>query len=413
MIKNKHFNFSRNLLGNRDLKTKDTIGNNKTLFLFRVDPSWNAMLNVLYQQGFKILNLSEISNYVSRESETEILQKNHIVEIIQNFCSHQHINISHILIGKILPVLENYLICAPEIVQSINLEIDKYNPLAFLSSEKSLCIELIYSHIAHSRNIPVIAWQHGDGPFYPPMQIFVEISDSDIHMSYGPGHQAMIRAASHNHFDTQIESVGSLILEKLYFEQSGNRHKHKILYVTSQFYYNHYYINLYPTPDNTLWHYQKTILNLLGNLHIPVIFKLMPQEYETPLFSEYITKKGFNNITLIHYERSFLDLLNDADIVICDYPSTPVIEAIAARKIIFVLLDSPFLSKEALELLKKRVYWSDNIEEFVKIIFNYLNEKPINQNPDIKNTEYLEKYGVHKLDGKVSERALKIIEKAI
>lgn len=396
-----------------DFSIKNSFVDNHVLFLFRADPSWNAMLGELFHQGYHVVNLSERVEDLSGKIKIDFRLKNQIIEIIQHFCSHQDINVSNLLIKKILPILETYLWLAQEIEVSLNLKIDTHNPLAFLGSEKSFIFDHICAHIAHFRNIPVIAWQHGDGPFYPPMQIFVEVRDTNVHMSYGPGHQVMLRKAPQNHFNSQIESVGSLILEKTYLEYSDSTCKNKILYATTQYYYNHYYINCYPTPDNTLWHYQKSIINLLGNVDHPVIFKLMPQKYETPLFSEYIAEKGYNNISLIHYEHSFLDLLNDVDIVICDYPSTPVIEAIAAHKTIFVLLDSPYLREEALILLKKRVFWSDNIEEFVQLISDYLKGNPIKQNPDLDNTEYLETFGIHKVDGLVKERALKVIEKTI
>ena len=73
-------------------------------------------------------------------------------------------------------------------------------------------------------------------------------------------------------------------------------------------------------------------------------------------------------------------------------------------------MDSPYLRDEALNLLKKRVYWSDNINTFVRIIADFLEGKPPDQKPDINNTEYLEMFGLSKLDGKVAERALGILE---
>jgi hypothetical protein len=412
-IKNILFNSELNPLECGYLKIKNAIWYKKILFQFRADPSWSAMFGILYRHGYRVVYLSEKTEPISREYEFDITINQQLAEIIRNCCHYNGIDISQICGERFFPLLKKYLCSAPEIVKNIESNINKYKPVAFLSSEKSTFIEHLYAHIAQSRNIPVIAWQHGDGPFYPPMQIFVEITDSDIHMSYGPGHQAMLRQASHNHFNSSIKSVGSLILEKIYVNNLGSKCGKKILYVTTGYYYNNFYVNNYPVPDNTLWHYQKTILNLLGNSHIPTVFKLMPQKYETALFSEYINEKRFTNISLIHYKQSFLELLKDADIVICDYPSTPVIEAIAAHKKIFVLFASPHLRNEALDLLKKRVYWSEDIDEFLTMISDYLNGRHLNQDPDIENLEYLEMYGVHKIDGNVSKRALEILENEI
>ncbi|PKL70344.1 MAG: hypothetical protein CVV30_03015 [Methanomicrobiales archaeon HGW-Methanomicrobiales-1] len=412
-IKDFILNPNWNMLEFRYLKLINPICNKKTLFLFRDEPSWIPMNGALYRHGYHVVNLSEITESFSQESDFDITINKQLVEIFRDVCVYRGIDFSQIFEERFFPVLEKYFSYAPEIVQNLKLKIDKYKPVAFLSSEKAFFYEHMYAHIAQSRNIPVIAWQHGDGPFYPPMQIFIEIRDSDVHMSYGPGHQVMLREAPHNHFNSRIESVGSLILEKIYQKNTTIKHENKILYVTAQFYYSNLNVNNYPIPDNTQWHYQKTILNLLGNSQVPTIFKLMPQEYETPLFSEYINENGFTNISLIHFERSFVELLNEADIVICDYPSTPVIEAIAAHKTIFVLLASPHLRTEALTLLKKRVYWSDDVEEFVKLISDYMKGIDVKQSPDMENIEYLEMYGVHKLDGNVSKRALEIIENEV
>ena len=415
LIKVKNFlsNSDFNLLEFLYSKIIEAIFNKKTLFLFRADPSWSAMIDLLCLHGYQLVNLSESTESSQSESRFDIIINKQIFETIKEFCIHCNIDFSQIFEDRCFQALEEYLHLAGKIIQNVEWNINKYKPLAFLSSEKATYIEHMYAHIAQSRNIPVIAWQHGDGPFYPPMQIFVEIRDTDIHMSYGPGHQEMLNVAPHNHFSTRIESVGSLILENIYLKKSENTGKNRILYVTTQFYYNNYYINNYPVPDNSLWNYQKAILNLLGTSQIPTIFKLMPQKYETPLFSEYIKENEFNNISVVHFEKSFVDLLKDADIVICDYPSTPVIEAIAAKKTIFVLLSSPHLRQESLDLLKKRVFWCENVEDFVTMISNYLNGTSLDQNPSIENYEYFELFGVDKLDGNVSKRALEILEHKI
>ena len=175
--------------------------------------------------------------------------------------------------ARFLQVLSAYRNSFPLIVQDLEKRIIADNPVAFLCSEKSSFVEHIYAHIAQFHNIPVIAWQHGDGPFYPPMQVFVEIMDSDVHLCYGPGHQTMLQHASHNHFDCRIESAGSLILEKLYTNPPKPHDPARILYVTTGYYYNNLYVNCYPIPDNILWSHQKTILSALANATIPVDFK--------------------------------------------------------------------------------------------------------------------------------------------
>jgi len=384
---------------------------NNSLFLLRQEPSWSSVIFPLYQEGFQVFYLPE-KEEISRTTialGNEPDQK--LTACIRHYATFQNIDMSEIIYEHFHTIIQYYLQYMQPLKETTERLIRQYQPVAFLCSEKATFNEHLSAHIAQSYKIPVIAWQHGDGPFYPPMQVYVEIMNSDVHLSYGPGHQTMLRTAPDNHFNCTIESVGSSILENLYTTSSGSGDKKRILYVTTGFYYNNLYVNSYPVNDNIQWKNQQEILRALGSLGVPTIFKLNPDQYGNPFICEFIEKNHFDNITLIRHERPFLDLLNDADIIICDYPATPVIESIAAKKTVFVLLSSPHLRQEALIPLKKRVYWSDNIEEFVRMITDYLENKSLDLKPDIHNTEYLEVFGVHKLDGNVAARVLEILKR--
>jgi hypothetical protein len=383
----------------------------KTLFLLRGDPSWLSIIPELYKSGYHIKFLPEKKELISegRVFDDDLHKK--VVNLLQQHCTCLSVDFHAIVESRLLPLLRAYCNSLPQIVKKIEERILHEKPSAFLCSEKASFIEHLFAHLAQYHSIPVIAWQNGDGPFYPPMQIFVEIMDSDIHLSYGPHHQKMLQKAPQNHFNCRIESTGSLMLEQMYKKNQPAIKRRRILYVTTGYSYNRLYVNCYPHHDNTLWAHQKKILRVLGRQKHPVCLKLAPDRQNTGFISDYIRREGLNSISIIQNERTFLDLLTYADTVICDYASTPVIESIANHKTVFVLLDNPFLQESAVALLKKRVYWSDNIEEFTTMISLFLAGKPINQKPDINNIEYLEQCGIHKYDGKVAERVLTIIDK--
>jgi hypothetical protein len=384
---------------------------NKKMFLVREDPSWSSMIPELYKSGYQISYLPEICKFTIHESPFDGKTIETISTILSPECIFKNVDFSGIVMKRLLTVLTAFVNYLPDIVQTIEQRIITDCPIAFLCSEKSSFIEHIYTHIAQYHKIPVIAWQHGEGPVYPPMQVFVEIMDSDIHLCYGPGYQRMLQQAPHNHFKCRIESAGSLILEKLYMQPRRTHSPARILYVSPAYYYNTLYVNCYALPDNILWYYQKKIIDILANTTIPIDFKLFPDPSGRYCIEDYCRTHHFENISIIRTKKTFLELLGTADIIICDYPGTPIIEAIAAHKTVFVLLDYPYLRDDALGLLKKRVYWSADINEFVRLIHDYLSDLPLDQHPDINNTEYLEAFGLHKLDGKVSQRALDIIER--
>lgn len=382
-----------------------------SLFLLRQEPSWSSIIYQIYKKGYRLVYLP---NRIALENSVVDLDpdtRKTIVDRIHTFASYRAIDYSEFFSNHMILTISTYIASVPQIIGTIEDMINSYHPAAFLCSEKGSIIEHIYAHIGKFHHIPVLAWQHGEAPFYLPMQLYVEVMNSDVHLSYGPGHQKWIRAAPHNHFDCQIDSVGSLILEKLYRKKPAINENCRILYVTTFYAYNSMYVNCSLLLDNILWSYQKNIIKVLGDSTLPVIFKLYADPNGTPFIFDYLQKNHFSNISVIQNEKTFIDLLDDANIVICDYPGTPLIEAIAAHKTVFILLASPDLRKEALDPLKKRVYWSTTIEDFTLMISDYLQGKHIHQYPDKNNTEYLETFGVHKLDGKVAERALNIIER--
>jgi hypothetical protein len=382
-----------------------------SLLLLRQEPSWSSLIFQIYQKGYQAVYLP---GQIEQETSVAPLDPEIgkiIRERIGSFASYRDIDYSDIFSHHMSLTISTYIAAVPKIVETTESIINSSNPAVFLCSEKSSIVEHIYAHIGKFHHIPVLAWQHGDGPFYPPMQVYVEIMNSDVHLSYGPGHQRMLSAAPHNHFNCTIESVGSFQLEMLRSGKQKMGDKQTILYVTSPFYYNTMYFSAYPVLDNERWSQQKDILMTLGHLPFDSIFKISAGQKRPRFIDEYIVKNHLDSITVIRNERTFTEILKDVDIVICDAPETPVIEAIAAGKTVFVLLSSQFLREEALVLLKKRVYWSDNVNDFVRLIQDVLSGVPVDQHPDINNTEYLEACGLHKLDGKVSERALAIIER--
>jgi len=389
---------------------RNALKNNKTLFALRQEPSWSSILFLLYQKGYHIIYLPQNidSSPIDIDSDTWKM----IQGAISPITNYKGIDFSTIFQKHIIETLKEYIAILPGTVEKTERSIDKFHPIAFLGSEKASIVEHIISHIAQKHHIPVLSWQHGDGPFFPPMQMYVELMNSDIHLSYGPGHQKMLTAEQKTPPFCKVESIGSYSLEKISQNYSEPGTVNKILYVTAGYYYNNIYQNVHPPNDNHLWRDQKQILERLGDSGQTVYFKIWPGPFKPVFFQEFISMNGYTNITTIHNERTFSDLMDDSGIVICDIASTPVIEAIAAHKTIFVLLSNEkYLRSESLALLKKRVYWSDNINTFVRMITDFLEGKPLDQHPDKNNTEYLETFGVHKLDGKVAERALAIIER--
>jgi hypothetical protein len=201
-------------------------------------------------------------------------------------------------------------------------------------------------------------------------------------------------------------------VEDIFFDEKKTKDTYSILYVTTNYYRNSFYINS-PSilQDIRYWESQKKILDVLGKTNLPTAFKLHPVQNEIAHFHQYVESQGYGNIDIIHNQRSFLDLLVRADIVVLDYPTTTLLHAIASGKIVFVLLNQAILSEHAKKLLEKRVFCADNTDDLASMIYRHINKIPLDQAPDVHNTEFLEQFGICKKDSQVADRAVASLEK--
>jgi hypothetical protein len=205
-------------------------------------------------------------------------------------------------------------------------------------------------------------------------------------------------------------AVGSCELETMAVGKRPQPGNGVILYVTTGYYSNRLYVSYEePFHDNLLWETQKAIIDALGNRGDTVL-KLNPGATCVEHFHEFIGARGYDRIQVIPGERTLPELLGEADTVIIDFPHTSLLQAIAAGKTIFVLTRHTLLSEEAMALLRKRAYCTGDLREFTGMIQAHLEGGPVPGNPDRENTEFLERYGVYRLDGGVAGRAVGVID---
>jgi len=184
------------------------------------------------------------------------------------------------------------------------------------------------------------------------------------------------------------------------------------LYVTTNFYQNFLYISFFPLlSDNYFWCTQQAVVDVLRKHEdYTTIIKIHPNltVRETPLRS-YIKEKEFENCQFIKNEYFFSDLLSIADIVVIDFPSTVLLQALTTTKPIFVLLKHLRVEKNAVDLLKHRAYCYSGMEEFTKALNQYLDSGNIMQQIDLNNRDFLKLYGTHLDDGKNANRVVDVL----
>ena len=296
---------------------------------------------------------------------------------------------------------------------------------AVLSSTISACTGSSVSQAARNLDVPVILWQHGAyGYFDWIMGIYDDIIPSDALFVFGKGTVEKYRMIA-KRYNTQILSIGSSSLEKLYEGDNLTKamryvklspNKKVIVYATTNFYQNSLYISWPPLwSDNSFWQTQQSIIDVLGKYsECNVIVKMHPNimHRETPV-RLYAKEKGFENCLFIRNECSFTDLLSLADVIIIDFPSTVLLQSLTTKKPIFALLKHLKIDDDAQDLLKRRAYCYSDLNEFTKALDTFLSSGSISTQVDLKDREFLKRYGTHLADGKSGVRAANMLRNII
>lgn len=391
---------------------KNRINNNKTLLLIGYAYDWNYMIPILLRKGYRIWPVSHPSCEIQEDFELgpSIISDNLVTEL----CCWNHVNFSPIFKRIFSRYVRNSISYASILSESWERIFSKIKPVAVLTGPRLSFTPNVPLHIAQFHNVPVLSWQHGAaGPHKAPILLFEELMNSDIHLCWGTGVLEWIKNDPQNYFKTQSVAVGSYDLEKMYFARDSPPRNFNVLYVTPSYFRNNYYVSIqYQLADTSFWNSQQKIIKKLGESNKKVKIRLSPAQKNEHIH-DFISSRGYSNLNTDIEGFTYIDLTKRADIIIIDWPSTTLLQAIALRKTVFVLLKHIKLTDDAVRMLKKRAYCSENIDEFVEMIGRYFNNEHLDQNPDINNTEFLEMYGVAKLDGHVANRAIEILDDLI
>jgi hypothetical protein len=292
------------------------------------------------------------------------------------------------------------------------------NIKAIISSALVSCLENSMARAAHNAHIPVITWQHGSYGFHDsPIIIYTDLKNSNYHFVFGNGVEERYSTQSER-CGTELIPIGSASLDKLSQKSKdlklNCKEKKIVLYVlVNTFCENHLYISWEPPwSDNILWRSQMAILDVLGehNDNTVIIKKLSsPLHRENPV-CQYIEKKKYKNCQIIANESRFVDLLSKADIIVIDFPTTPLLESLTTSKPIFLYTGLLKIDDYAEQLLKQRVFCYKELPAFCESISKFLETGRIIDPVDYNNTEFLKRYGTHLNDGKSSIRAAQTLK---
>jgi spore coat polysaccharide biosynthesis protein SpsF len=381
----------------------------RRLLLFGYGYDWNRMLPAFTLQGYSLCPVTGTGKGSGRgEFPVDTSWKGEA----RNFLVSGGVDLSPLVVPYLILGLERTFSSIPGAIRGAEQVFGSGKPVALLSGPRQAAVEHLVVRLAKKYNLPVITWQHGAyGPFRVPMMLYSEFMNSDIVLLWGSGVQETMGGDPLNTFPCRAIPVGSCELQAMYQRKGGKPGHGSILYVTTGYFGNQMYVSYeHPFHDNELWEVQKAILGALGNRRRAMV-KPHPSGSDADQFEEFIRDRGYGNLTVVRDPgMSFADLLGDADTVIIDFPSTTLLQAIAAGKTVFVFTGHLRLGEKALALLQKRAYVRSDLREFIGLLRDYLDGKPLKDRPDNGNTEFLERYGVERLDNGVAGRVLAVLE---
>lgn len=284
--------------------------------------------------------------------------------------------------------------------------VKKGNIKAFLTSTFARCTYHSAAQAARNYGIPVVIWQHGSyGYMDYSMAIYNDIMSSDVHFVFGDGVVNKYAKAARR-FGTRLVAIGSSSLESLYRTPRSNKAKQTVrltpgkkvvLYITTHFSQNHLYLSIPPPfSDNHFWCTQRTILDVLAKHDdYTIVVKTFPNPtYRDPPLRSYARENNFVNCQFIMSECTFTDLLSITDLLVIDFPTTTLLEALTTSKTIFVYTGHLYIDAKARKLLERRAFCYQELKSFTDALNKYLSEGKIDRKINLNDKKFLEAYGV-------------------
>lgn len=315
-----------------------------------------------------------------------------------NFCGFYISKLSFYEMSRIKILSEKIIAHHKDALSMIKLKCAVAYPVAPYAGQQYLL------SVAKYVGIPRICLQHGEMGLQSNPGLWNEASELlyvSHYFSFGDGvSQNKIQQIGGLQANIRAISIGSPALDNFKNIPINNKGKY-ILYASSK--YHNYCAFIRRYTDKRVSENQQLIIQyfekqLQENSNLSVIWK---QNTELTVEQPIIKAK---KVLIIKNEKSFVQLLPDASIIILDRPSTTSLEACMTNKPIFALLSREDWHPEAYELFVKRAVVSLTAEGLLKAIDLYLSQGIYEA--DTANDEFVMHYGCVSRKINSSERAL-------
>ena len=307
-----------------------------------------------------------------------------LMEIINK--SIQREDLSSYDISGLAAALETDLISFAEKAYDIRAMMNKYD--AAVTAVLSFPRDNFLAHMAALAGLPVFVWQHGEkGQIgFDPLAIYTELFYATDYFAYAPVVVEQYKHMIGKFRLSNVIAVGSI--EKRIEWQGGNT----IVYATGKWFKTTIFLD----PDTRLYKAHRSILGYLDGVgsSYEVVFKAN----NTPGLND--VPYQLNNVK-VEFDRPFTELLKTAKVIILDTPATTLVEACSTRVPIFVLGGRCKYTDDFLAVIKRRVVWSETLEDLLGRLTVFL-ETDIYE-ADVDDQTFLQQYGASNRIAEVAE----------
>jgi len=382
---------------------------------------WECLLPALKEKGYRVLFSDDKIFNLKRKSGKKKLNLEALFDgmgDIINIFEFKGISFYPLLKKRISWILECAVgLCGPVFSKMEEL-VKRHRIKAVLIAVSSSFVSHVATQAARYFCIPVIVWQHGfmshKNGRITQLNDFHNMMTSNLVLTFGE-EVTKAHLLHVDKFPTRVISVGAVSIDKLRSSVAVLKEafRNEILYVTTKYYQNMWYYGLHRSfNDRFLFEDQLAILRFLkecvSKYKANVTVKLSP----APLYHDPPCVQNFSHVfRIVKNSPSFKELLPENHIIIIDMPTTTLLQAVATKKPIFVLMRHVGFADSSRKMLEKRVFCADDTGELINAIRRYLEDRIYPA--DINNDEYLKSHGTYLNDNRSGERAVAVISEII
>ncbi len=266
---------------------------------------------------------------------------------------------------------------------------------------------------AKTLSIPVVTMQHSSYGYWDwPMAKYTDGLMSDYKLTGGHGVTKYV--AKDEDSGCSPITTGLISLDNIMKEPATlckKKEKPKIVYPLASYVKNFIH---YTNSRLTLTEYfeiNRRILQVLGKFpELDVIVRPHPARQfreNVEAIKSWVRHQKWDHICF-ETDGSAIKTMQGADLIIIDSPSTVLLHAVTTDVKILVFNRIFKMLEEGLTALKKRVFYSEDLDAFVKRLEEILVTQDFD-NAQYKNDEFLCQYGTYKNDGSSLNRVVEAI----